>query len=473
MFSTILHPDYSFGDVTEEESAILQAKENEFINDRTLLLQKNNDIELELYDKYNVKLGLRNKDGTGVCVGLTKVSDVYGYDKDENGKKVPAHGKLFYRGIDVEDIVTACFKENRFGFEEVTYLLLFGKLPNREELNHFNKILGARRELPRGFIRDTILVNPSKSIMNQIAKEVLALYSYDPKPDDTSKENTFRQCISLISYFPCLIAYSYQAKHAHFDNQSLHIHYPMPELSTAENILRLIRPTGEYSDIEAKLLDISLILHAEHGGGNNSTFTTHLVSSTGTDTYSAIAAAIGSLKGPRHGGANLSVLYMLKDLKDEVSDITNYSQVENYLRRVVSGKANDGSGLIYGLGHAIYTLSDPRAKLIKKMAKGLAEKKNLMDEFMLYEFIEQAGSKIVSEITGVETILPANVDLYSGFVYHALNIPLDLVTPLFAASRMSGWCAHRIEEIIANNRLMRPAYKCIHENTPYTPIDSR
>ncbi len=473
MLNTIITPTTGFGEASEEEAAVLQAREDKFIDDRSLLLQEANDIDLSLYDKYNVKIGLRNKNGTGVCVGLTNVADVYGYKKDGQGNKIPDDGLLLYRGINVEDIVGACLAENRFGFEETTYLLLFGSLPTADELQQFNKILGARRELPRGFIRDTILVSPSRNIMNQLAREVLALYSYDPKPDDTSVANVFRQAISLISYFPCLMAYSYQAKRANLDGQSLHIHYPVPELSTAENILRLIRPTGEYDDIEAKLLDIALILHAEHGGGNNSTFTTHLVSSTGTDTYSAIASAICSLKGPKHGGANLSVLFMIEDLKENVSDITDAGQIESYLRKVLAGEANDGSGLIYGLGHAIYTLNDPRAKMLKLMAGKLAEKNGLMDEFMLYDTIERAGSKLVSEMTGVETVLPANVDLYSGFVYNALNIPMDLATPLFATARMSGWCAHRIEEIISSNKIMRPSYQCIHDREPYVPIDKR
>ena len=472
MLSTI-NTEGGFGNVTPQEARFLKTQEDNFINSRASLLRKNNNIDTSLYDKYNVKIGLRNKNGTGVCVGLTRVSDVHGYETDEQGNKIPAPGKLLYRGISVENIVNACINENRFGYEETSYLLLFGKLPTEYELNDYKKILGARRELPKGFARDTILGSPSRSVMNQLAKEVLALYSYDNKPDDISAENVFRQSIQLISYFPSLLAYSYQAKRSHFDNQSLHLHYPSSELSTAENILRLIRPTGEYTDIEAKLLDIAMILHAEHGGGNNSTFTTHLVSSTGTDTYSAIAAAIGSLKGPKHGGANLAVIYMMQDLKENVTDITDFKQVENYLRKVIKGEANDGSGLIYGLGHAVYTLSDPRAQLLKRMARRLAEENGLMDEFMLYDFIENTGSRIFSEMTGSDVVLPANVDLYSGFVYHALNIPLDLATPIFAAARISGWCAHRIEELTGSNRIMRPAYKCIADDQPYIPIAKR
>lgn len=472
MLSTII-PEGGFGNVSQQESKFLKAQEDNFINSRVSLLKKNNNIDTTLYDKYNVKIGLRNKNGTGVCVGLTRISDVHGYIIDEQGNKVPAPGKLFYRGVSIEDIVNGCINDNRFGYEETSYLLLFGKLPTTSELEAYKKILGARRELPRGFARDTILGSPSKSVMNQLAKEVLALYSYDNRPDDLSAENVFRQSIQLISYFPSLLAYSYQAKRSHFDNQSLHLHYPSADLSTAENILRLIRPTGEYSDIEAKLLDISMILHAEHGGGNNSTFTTHLVSSAGTDTYSAISAAIGSLKGPKHGGANLAVIYMIKDLKENVTDITDFKQVEKYLRKIIRKEANDGSGLIYGLGHAVYTISDPRAQLLKKMARKLAEEKGLMDEFMVYDFIENTGSKIFSEMTGTDVILPANVDLYSGFVYNALNIPLDLATPIFAAARISGWCAHRIEELTGSNRIMRPAYNCIADIQEYINISDR
>lgn len=462
-----------FGNVTPKEALILQGRENEFIQSRISLLKKNNDIDLSLYDKYNVKLGLRNKNGTGVCVGLTHIADVHGYEKDENGNRVSIPGKLYYRGIDIEDIVNACIAEKRFGYEETSYLLLFGKLPSKYDLDSFCRILGARRSLPNGFIRDSILGSPSRSIMNQMARQVLTLYAYDEMPDDTSTANIFRQAIQLIAYFPSLMAYSYQAKNSHFNQESLHLHYPVPELSTAENILRLIRPTGEYDILEARLLDISLILHAEHGGGNNSTFTTHLVSSSGTDTYSAIAAAIGSLKGPRHGGANLAVCEMIADLRESVTDITDYKQVDDYLRKVLRREANDGSGLIYGMGHAIYTESDPRAQLLKKMARLLAEKFNLMDDFMLYDHIEHVAPELFEEVMGIHKDLCANVDLYSGFVYDALNIPVELATPLFATARISGWCAHRIEEVTGSDRIMRPAYQCIIDPIPYQNLSDR
>ncbi|MDD7408703.1 MAG: citrate synthase [Anaerovoracaceae bacterium] len=462
-----------FGNVTHEEALRFKAREDKFIEDNSLQLKENMDIEKELYDKYNVKRGLRNKNGTGVCVGLTRIADVHGYDIDENGKKVPVPGKLYYRGISVEDIIKGCWADDRFGYEEASFLLLFGRLPNRDELKEYKAILGARRQLPQGFIIDHILTSPSKSIMNQLAREVLALYSYDQHPDDINIENVFRQSILLLGYFPTLVAYSYQAKRSHFDKQSMHLHYPEPELSTAENILRMIRPTGEYTDIEAKVLDTCLILHAEHGGGNNSTFTIHTVSSTNTDTYSAIAAGIGSLKGPRHGGASRSVIYMMNDLKENVSDIRDFDQIDRYLRRVARGEANDGSGLIYGVGHAIYTITDPRAQLLKGMAKKIAKEKGLMDEFRVYDYIENNASRILSEYLGTEIQVPANIDLYSGFVYRALGIPMDLVTPMFATARVAGWCAHRIEEVSGDNKIIRPAYQWIADYHDYKPIKDR
>ncbi|MDD3349688.1 MAG: citrate synthase, partial [Eubacteriales bacterium] len=329
------------------------------------------------------------------------------------------------------------------------------------------------RELPMGFARDMILVAPSNNVMNKLARSVLALYSYDENADDVSIPNVLRQSIDLIGYFPSLIAYGFQAKRAHYHNESLHLHYPAPDRSTAENILRMIRPTGEYSDLEAKILDLCMILHAEHGGGNNSSFTTHLVSSSGTDTYSAISAAVGSLKGPKHGGANVEVLGMMEDLKGNVKDITNEKEVEKYLLRLLKGEAFDRSGLIYGLGHAVYTLSDPRATLLKDLAKKLATEQGLLDEFMVYDYIENRGSELFREVKGISKPFPANVDLYSGFVYSALNIPMDIATPLFAASRIAGWCAHRIEELVAGGKLMRPAYINVQPKQSYVPIIER
>lgn len=451
----------------------LLSEEKAFYMSKAKLLNKADIIPDSLYIEKDVKRGLRNANGTGVIVGLTKVGEVIGYEFDENKDKIPIDGKLYYRGYDVKDIFNNFVEENRFGFEEVTYLLLFGELPTKSELSDFMKMLSSKRELPKGFARDMILTAPSKSIMNKLARSVLALYSYDDNPDNNSIENVLRQSITLIGHFPTLIAYGYQAKRSSFDNESLHLHNPIPELSTAENILRMIRPTGEYTDIEAKLLDLSLILHAEHGGGNNSTFTTHLVSSSGTDTYSAISAAVGSLKGPRHGGANIAVINMINDLNQNVKDITNKKQVEEYLIKILKGEANDGTGLIYGLGHAIYTLSDPRAVLLKKMAKRLAESKGLQEAFSLYEFIEKRGPELYAEIKGVNKPMPANVDLYSGFVYRALNIPIDIATPLFATARLSGWCAHRLEELITGRRLMRPAYNGVQPYQKYLPIQKR
>lgn len=448
--------------------------EDTFVRNMSSRLAHNNGIDNSLYGKFDyVKRGLRDANGAGVVVGLTRVGDVEGYKVNERGEKVAIPGKLYYRGIDVEDIVDSCIRENRFGYEETSYLLLFGELPTTRQLEEYKAVLGSKRDLPEGFIRDTILVTPSHSIMNKLGRSILTLYSYDPNPDDISISNVLRQSINLIGYFPSLVAYGYQAKRNYFNNKSLHIHYPDPTKSTAENILRLIRPNKEYTDIEAKLLDLCLILHAEHGGGNNSSFTTHLVTSTGTDTYSAIAAAVGSLKGPKHGGANIAVIKMIKDIKTHVRDITDFGEVERYLIKILKGEANDGTGLIYGLGHAVYTISDPRATLLKKMARKLAEASCLMDDFMLFDFIEHRGAELFREIKGVDKPMPANVDLYSGFVYNALNIPLETATPLFAASRISGWCAHRIEELTAGGKIMRPAYQSVQSPLPYVPLNQR
>lgn len=464
-----------FEKLKKKQEEKLEAFDNSasFIHRMANHLEAKDVIPNELYVQNDVKRGLRNSNGTGVVVGLTRIGEVCGYEVGENNEKLPIEGKLYYRGYDIEDLVKNCIKENRFGFEEVTYLLMFGELPKQNELQEFNRLLGAQRTLPANFARDMILTAPSKSIMNKLARSVLALYCYDDNPDDTSVENVIRQSIALIGYFPALIAYAYQAKSTTFDNKSLHLHYPIPELSTSENILRMIRPTGEYTDLEAKLLDLSMILHAEHGGGNNSSFTTHLVSSSGTDTYATISAAVGSLKGPKHGGANIAVIRMIEDLKKNVKDITNHKKVEDYLVKVLKKQANDRSGLVYGMGHAIYTLSDPRAKVLKGMAKQLAESKGLIDDFMLCDFIEKKTPELYAEITGVEKPMPANVDLYSGFVYDALNIPTDIATPLFATARLSGWCAHRLEELTAGKKLMRPAYNSVQPHMEYVPLRNR
>lgn len=445
----------------------------DFLDSSAQILKENDKIDPDLYIKNNVKRGLRNSNGTGVVVGLTKIGDVRGYEVDSSGKKVPMEGKLYYRGYNIEDIVQNCIQEDRFGFEEVTFLLIFGHLPSKSELQAFCKLLGSKRDLPQGFARDMILTTPSNNIMNKLARSVLALYCYDDNPDDTSISNVLRQSISLIGYFPALIAYAYQAKCSFYDNMSLHLHNPIPELSTSENILRMIRPMGEYMDIEAKLLDLSMILHAEHGGGNNSSFTTHLISSTGTDTYSAISAAIGSLKGPKHGGANIAVINMMADIKAHVPDFNNRGKLDDYLVKILRKQANDKTGLIYGMGHAIYTLSDPRAKLLKSMSKKLAESKNLVDDFLLCDYIERRTPQLYAEVNGVEKPMPANVDLYSGFVYDALDIPTTIATPLFATARLSGWCAHRIEELVAGGKLMRPAYNSVQEPRDYVAMKDR
>ena len=457
----------------EVKSQVKAALVQDFLDNSANIVTDNDKIDPDLYIQNNVKRGLRNSNGTGVVVGLTKIGGVRGYDVDDDGNKIPIEGQLFYRGYSIEDIVNNCIKENRFGFEEITFLLIFGSLPSKTELEAFKKVLGSRRELPQGFARDMILTAPSNNIMNKLARSVLALYCYDSNPDDTSVSNVIRQSIELIGYFPALIAYAYQAKCSFYDNMSLHLHTPVPELSTSENILRMIRPNGEYTDIEAKLLDLSMILHAEHGGGNNSAFTTHLVSSTGTDTYSAISAAIGSLKGPKHGGANIAVINMMADIKEHVPDFNNRGKLDDYLVKLLRKQAGDRSGMVYGMGHAIYTLSDPRAKVLKSMAKKLADSKNLVDDFLLCDYIEKRVPQLKAEITGVDKPMPANVDLYSGFVYDALNIPTTIATPLFATARLSGWCAHRIEELVAGGKLMRPAYNSVQPIQEYVPIDKR
>lgn len=448
-------------------------KSETFIANGAEILSKANTIDSELYIKNDVKRGLRNANGTGIVVGLTHIGEVKGYDVDKKGTKIPCEGKLFYRGYDIENLVRSVYEENRFGFEETTFLLLMGSLPSKKELDMFNDIIGRHRELPSGFARDMILTAPSNNIMNKLARSVLALYCYDDNPDDTSVANVLRQSMNLIGYFPAIISYAYQAKNSYYDNKSLHLHPPIPELSTSENILRMLRPMGEYTDLEAKLLDICMMLHAEHGGGNNSSFTTHLISSTGTDTYSAIAAAVGSLKGPRHGGANIAVINMMDNIKANVHDLGKTSALDDYLVKILKGEANDQTGLVYGMGHAIYTKSDPRAKILKSMAKTLAEHKHLLDDFLLCNYIEKRVPALYAEVHGKEILMPANVDLYSGFVYDALDIPVDIATPLFATARLSGWSAHRIEEIVAGGKLMRPAFNSVQEHMDYIPLENR
>ena len=436
------------------------------------LIKENYKIAPDLYSKYDVKRGLRNGDGTGVLVGLTNIGNVHGYIKDECDK-IPDIGCLRYRGIDVSDIVGACHKENRFGFEEAAYLLLFGKLPTRERLASFIKLLDANRNLPEGFTEDMILKAPSGDIMNKLARSVLASYSYDDNPDDTSIENMLRQSIELIARFPTMVAHAYQAKLHYYDKKSLIIHYPKAGLSTAENFLSLLRPVNKYTPLEARVLDTALIIHAEHGGGNNSAFTAHVVSSSGTDTYSAIAAAVGSLKGPKHGGANSKVMSMMEEIEQNVSDWKDKDEVYSYLVKILKKEAFDRSGLIYGMGHAIYTKSDPRAVLLKAQAKELAENKGFMDEFNLYSLIEELSPGAFYNVRKNTKPMCANVDLFSGFVYKMLDIPKELYTPIFAIARVVGWCAHRIEEVITGGKIIRPAYKSVSHKTEYVPIDDR
>ena len=444
-----------------------------FYADGAKNLAARNQIPEQLYIENKVKRGLRNSNGTGVVVGLTHIGEVIGYDKDEKGNKIPKDGKLFYRGYDVEDLVNNAILEDRFGFEEISYLLMLGELPTKKQLETFNSILGDHRELPMGFARDMILTAPSKNIMNKLARSVLALYSYDENPDDVALSNVLRQSMNLIGYFPAIICYAYQAKSSYYDRKSLHLHDPIRELSTSENILRMLRPMGEYSDLEAKILDTCMILHAEHGGGNNSSFTTHLISSTGTDTYSAIAAAVGSLKGPKHGGANIAVINMINDIKAHVKDVGKHSELDDYLIKILKGEANDRTGLVYGMGHAIYTKSDPRAKILKGMAKKLAESNDRIEDLVLCDYIERRTPELYAELNGKEILMPANVDLYSGFVYSALDIDTDVATPLFATARLSGWCAHRLEEIVNGGKLMRPAYNSVQEKRDYVAMADR
>lgn len=429
-------------------------------------------IDPEAYTKYSVKRGLRNNDGSGVLVGLTRIGEVHGYIIDE-GEKKPDVGSLRYRGISVSDIVSSCLKENRPGFEETAYLILFGKLPTHEELSDFTEYVSSRRPLPRNFTEDMILKAPSANIMNKLARSVLAEYSYDPNPDDTSLENMLRQCIELIARFPVFIAHSYMAKAHYFDGKSLVIHSPRTDLSTAENFLSMMRPDSEYTPTEARVLDLTLILHAEHGGGNNSAFATHVVSSSGTDTYSAIAAAIGSLKGPRHGGANAKVMGMIDDIKEHISSLTNEREIREHLIKILNKEAYDKTGLIYGLGHAVYTLSDPRAEIIEKAAEVLAKEKGREEELELYRIITRLAPPLFAEIKKSEKNLAPNVDFYSGFVYSMLNMPPEVYTPIFAMARIPGWCAHRIEEMTASSRIIRPAYKSVSARAPYVKIDDR
>lgn len=429
-------------------------------------------IDPNLYTKHDVKRGLRDLNGKGVVAGLTEISEVCSSCVID-GQTVPCDGKLYYRGVDVEDIVRGYIHDDRFGFEEVVYLLLFGYLPNKDELSDFNKLLGSYRRLPTSFVRDVILKAPSPDMMNALARSVLMLYSYDENADDISIPNVLRQCLQLIALFPQLSVYGYQASSYYHDGQSLIIHAPDPNLSTAENILHMLRPDSKYTHLEAKLLDMSLVLHAEHGGGNNSSFTTHVVTSSGTDTYSAISAALGSLKGPKHGGANIKVVRMFEDMKRNIKDYSDEKAICDYLRALLHKQAFDRAGLIYGMGHAVYSLSDPRARVFKKFVEKLALEKGRMDEFQLYSSVERLAPLIISEERKIYKGVSANVDFYSGFVYSMLDLPPQLFTPIFAIARIAGWSAHRIEELVNQSKIIRPAYKAIHERIEYKELNER
>ncbi|HPX26711.1 MAG TPA: citrate synthase, partial [Treponemataceae bacterium] len=414
--------------------------ESSFLKKLTLVAQNNDPIDSELYQKYDVKRGLRYADGRGVLVGLTRVGDVVGYDVVD-GQKIAVPGKLIYRGYNIEDIISDAESHDQFGFEQTVYLLLFGELPSQDELDEFRSFLGSKRRLPENFTEDMIMKAPSSDIMNKLARGVLASYSYDPNPEDVSIANNLRQCIELIARFSTLAAYAYEAKRHYYDGKSMYIHNPKPELSTAENLLRLIRRDKKYSKLEAEILDLALILHAEHGGGNNSSFAVHVISSADTDTYSAISAAVGSLKGRRHGGANKQVMEMMDDIKSHVKDWSSEAEVKEYLRKIMRKEAYDKSGLIYGQGHAVYTISDPRTILLRNKAALLAKEKNMMDEFNLYVLIEKLAPVVFAEEKGDSKQICTNVDFYSGFVYTMLGIPRDLFTPIFAVSRIAGWSA--------------------------------
>ena len=422
--------------------------------------------------KMDVKRGLRDINGKGVLAGLTQVSNIVS-SKTIDGKSVPCDGELYYRGINIKDLTNGFLKENRFGFEETTYLLLFGVLPTEEQLKDFCKILGNQRSLPRNFVRDVIMKAPSKDMMNTLSRSVLTLYSYDSNPEDISLPNVLRQCINLISIFPMLSVYGYQAHRHYNQNKSLYIHNPKKELSTAENILRMLRSDKKYTPLEAKILDLALVLHMEHGGGNNSTFTTHVVSSSGTDTYSAIAAALGSLKGPKHGGANIKVVSMFDDMKKHVHDWKDEEEVSAYLRKLLHKEAFDKRGLIYGMGHAVYSISDPRARIFKQFVKQLADEKGRQKDYRLYEMVERLAPVIIAEERHIYKGVSANVDFYSGFVYSMLELPLELYTPMFAIARIVGWSAHRMEELINTDKIIRPAYKNVLEEQAYIALEER
>lgn len=443
------------------------------IEDLSELCIQNNQIDMGLYDKYEVKRGLRDLNGKGVLTGLTEISEIHASDIDENGISHPCDGKLFYRGVNVEDIIAGFTKDKRFGFEEVTYLLLFGKMPDKKELSDFTHLLGEYRCIPPNFVRDIIMKKPSRDIMNAVARSVLMLYSYDDRADDLSIPNVVRQSLQLISELPLLAVYSYQAYLHYHKGGSLIIHEPDPELSTSENILHLLRADGKYTPLEAEILDIALVLHAEHGGGNNSTFTTHVVTSSGTDTYSSVVSSLGSLKGPKHGGANIKVVKMFDDIKEHVKNWDDEKELTEYVDKILHKEAFDRTGLVYGMGHAVYSLSDPRAKVFKGFVEELSVEKHMQKEYKLMSDVERIAAELIAKERKIYKGVSANVDFYSGFVYRMLGLPTELYTPIFAVARISGWSAHRIEELINCNKIIRPAYKNVCDRKEYVELDRR
>lgn len=443
------------------------------ITQLTELCLKHSSIDPELYTRYDVKRGLRDINGKGVLTGLTEISEIEA-SKTVDGRSVPCEGKLFYRGINVEEIVHGFISENRFGFEETVYLLLFGELPRPQRLGEFKSLLSKYRTLPTNFVRDIIMKAPSFDMMNTLSRSVLTLYAYDDRANDTSLPNVLRQCLEMIALFPQLAVYGYQAyMHDMNPYYSFFIHAPKPELSTAENILYMLRIDNRYTALEARILDLALVLHAEHGGGNNSSFTTHVVASSGTDTYSVIAAALGSLKGPKHGGANIKVMQMFEDMKQEVKDWEDEDEVSAYLLRLLRKEAFDRSGLIYGMGHAVYSLSDPRANLFKRFVKSLSEEKGMEKEYGLYAMVEHLAPLVISKERKTYKGVSANIDFYSGFVYHMLGLPAELFTPVFAMARIAGWSAHLMEERINEGKIIRPAYRNVCARKPYIPLPDR
>ena len=441
------------------------------IEELALKCETNNEIDKELYTKYEVKRGLRDLNGKGVLAGLTNISDVCA-SKIVDGKSVPCEGNLYYRGYNIKDIVKGFLDAKHPGFEETTYLLLFGELPTKEQLRDFQDMLAERRTLPPNFVRDVIMKAPSRDMMNSITRSILQLYSYDDKADDTSIPNVLRQCLNLISQFPMLMVYGYHA-YNYKRGEDLYIYAPKPELSMAENILMMLREDRQYTELEAKILDMAMVLHMDHGGGNNSTFTTHVVTSSGTDTYSTIAAAMASLKGPKHGGANIKVTQMFEDMKKNVDDWTDDDQVRTYLEALLDKKAFDKKGLIYGMGHAVYSISDPRADIFKKFVKQLAHEKGHDAEYALYEKVEHMAPEIIGEKRHIYKGVNANVDFYSGLVYSMLDLPSSLYTPIFAAARIVGWSAHRLEELQNVDKIIRPAYKPLAPYREYKNLDDR